>query len=372
MRVRQIDTHNAHDVRRFVRFPFALYRGSPYWVPPLLADARQILDEDHHPYYQHSAAAFFLAERDGEVVGRIAAMDNRPYNAHYRSKVASFGYLETINDEAVARALFDACAAWAAARGLTEMYGARELLGVDTSGILVEGFDQLPALGVPYNPPYYDSLVRAAGFEKVVDALGGYISGDAALPERFERIAAWVRRRAGLHIKSFAPGEDLRPWVPHVTRIFDVAFAHNRDWYPLSPAEMEHIAARMITLVDPRLSKLVMKDDQVVGFALLTPNFGRGLQRARGHLWPLGWWHIQRDRRRTRRLDGSGVGLLPAYQGVGADALLFSELAKTIKHYGYQHIDLVHVGEDNFRSRSDQEAVGVRWYKRHRIYRREI
>ncbi|MBN1399278.1 MAG: hypothetical protein JXA74_00480 [Anaerolineae bacterium] len=372
MQLRQVDTENRQDVARFVRLPFRLYRESRCWVPPLLSEARLLLDKRRHPYYRHSEAAFFTVEDGRETLGRLAVMDNRHYNEHLGLKHAFFGYLDLVNDWNVANRLFEGACAWARGRGLEELRGPRELLGADAGGILVEGFDQLPAMGVPYNWDYYDGLIQAAGFEKDQDCLGGYYNGAQMLPERMHRIAERARRRGNFWIKTFQPSEDLAPWVAQVSRIYMQAFASNYGFYPLTDEELALIGGRLLAIVDPRLVKLVMIGDEVVGFVLAYPNVGRGLQRARGHLWPFGWWHILRDRRRTRYLDVNGVGLLPAYQGVGANALLYSELSKTIKQFGYEHIDVVHVGEENLRSRADQEAIGVTWYKRHRTYRRAL
>jgi GNAT superfamily N-acetyltransferase len=372
VQLRQIDTDSRQDVARFVRLPFRLYRGSPYWVPPLLSEAKLLLDKRRHPYYLHSQAAFFTVEDGREVLGRLAVMDNRHYNEHLGLKQAFFGCLELVDDQDVAHRLFEGACEWAQSRGLEELRGPKELIGTDAAGILVEGFDQLPAMGVPYNWPYYDRLIKTLGFEKDQDCLGGYYNGAQMLPERMHRIAERVKARGNFWIKTFRPGEDLAPWVAHVSRIYMQAFASNYDFYPLTDEELAFIGKRLLAIVDPRLVKLVMVGDEVAGFVLAYPNFGRGLQRARGHLWPLGWWHLLRDRRRTKHLDVNGVGLLPAYQGVGANVLLYSELAKTIKAFGYEHIDVVHVGEDNSRSRSDQEAIGVTWHKRHRTYRRVL
>jgi GNAT superfamily N-acetyltransferase len=372
MRVREINLANRRDVERFVRLPFDLYRGNRFWVPPLLSEARALLDPARHPFYQHSQAVWFLAENGSRVLGRIGATDPQRYNAFQGTHSARFGYFECVDDPTVATALVAAARDWASARGLTEMEGPHEQLGSDPGGVLVEGFDRLPALGVPYNPPYYDALLQGAGLRPFQDILGGYYRGDQEIPERLIRIAEHARRRGGYEVLSFGPKEDLRPWVHKVAHVFNTAFSENLNFYPLTDGEIALMAERLLSILDPRLVKLATHQGEVVGFALAYPNFGEGLQKARGRLWPLGWWHILRARKRTRRLDGNGVGVVPAHQGRGVNVLLYVELGRAIKARGYEHIEVVHVGVENVRSMADQEAAGAAWVKRHRLYRCEL
>ncbi|MBC7237839.1 MAG: GNAT family N-acetyltransferase, partial [Chloroflexi bacterium] len=357
-------------VRAFVHLPYIVYRDNPYWVPPLLAEEKKLLDPRlGHPFYRHSAAAFFLAEDEGEVRGRIGVMENRRYNEHLGQRSAFFGYLEAVNDLAVSRTLFDAAFQWARDRGLERMEGPRTLLDTNAAGLLVEGFDLLPAMGIPYNPPYYETLVRDAGLAKHRDNLSGYISGEGILPERIARLAERLRRRSGLTVISPGKGSDLRAWVQRVARVYIQAFATHDDFVPPTEEEIELFAGQILSIADPRLVKIALKEDQPVGFVLSYPNINEGLQRARGRLWPLGWYYILRARRATKRLDINGLGVLPEYRGLGANVLMYSELAKTIKALGYTHLELVQVQEDNFRSLHDQEALGATWYKRHRMFR---
>ncbi len=368
----EVDPQNPQHVRWFLHLPFALYRDHPYWVPPLLSEARAILDPAHHPFYQHSDASFFLALEGKKCKGRLGVMENRNYNRHLGRKEAFWGYFECVPEQRVAQALFAAAFDWARKRGLEAISGPRDLLGANASGILVEGFDRLPALGVPYNPPYYQELILAAGFEKERDHLSGYLPGDYVLPERFYRIADRVRRRGKLRVKRFQPRERLSEWVPRVAQAYMTAFAENEGFYPLTEAEVALFARTILSVVDRRLIKLVIAGDDVVGFLLAYRNIGCGLRHARGRLLPLGWYHLWRAHRTSRLLDINGLGVLPEYWGRGANVLLYTELAETVRAFGFESADIVFVGEDNVASRSDMEAIGVTWHKRHRSYSRRL
>lgn len=372
MRIREVDTDSKRDVRRWVTFPLALYRGCEQWVPPLLADEVNGFHRHQHPFFEHSTAALYLAERGGEPVGRIAVMDNRNANRYRGTNTAFFGYFDAVDDVEVSRALFGAAFAWARARGLDCIIGTRGLIGSDASGVLVEGFEHRAALGVPYNYAYYDALIVDAGFEVDTEHLSGYLPGDYQLPERLGRIAEAVRERRGFWIKSFSSKDEMRAWVSRVAAVHREAFVSTHTFYPPTEAEMEAIAETIIGVAEPGLIKLVMKGEDVVGFILAYRDFSAGLQRAHGRLWPLGWIHILRDRRRSKWVNVNGVGLLPDLRNLGGNAVLYTELDRSIKSLGFEHVDVVLVDVHNKSSRSDMEAIGVQWYKRHRSYARVL
>lgn len=371
MQIRKL-THHPHDVRQFVRFPFQLYHDCLHWVPPLLSDARESLDLRKHPFYEHSEADFFLAEERGQTLGRIAVMGNRRYNGFSGHKDAFFGFFDAVDDVEVSRALFSAAFEWARARGLEAIVGPRGLIGADAGGVLVEGFEHRPALGVPYNYPYYDALVRDVGFVKDTDHLSGYFSGDHAVPERFYRLAERVMARRGYWVKSFESKDEMRRWVPRVREVHRRAFEGSHTFYPPTEAEMKAIANTIIDVTVPGLVKLVMQGDELIGFMFAYPDFSAGLQRAKGRLWPWGWTHIARERRRTEWVNCNGVGVLPEHQGLGPGIVLYVEIDKAVKALGFKHVDVVMVDEKNVRSYSIMETMGIQWYKRHRSYFRAL
>jgi len=372
MSVRKIDTSRPRDVRQFINVPFELYRDCAQWVPPLVSDMKLALNRDKYPFYRHSSADFFIAEEGNRTVGRIAVLDNRRYNACHESKTAFFYYFETVEELRVARLLFEAASDWAHSRGLNVIVGPRGLLRSDGHGLLVEGFEHRPAMGVPYNLPYYATYLEALGFEKEIDFMSAHLEADFDLPQRFYDVADRVKERRGFWVKSFTSKRQLRRWVPEVQRVNNEAFSDVWGYYPIDEAEADAIADRFLAAADPRLIKLVMKGDEVAGFVIGYPDISAGIQRANGRFWPFGWLHLLIEFRRTDWINFNGAGILPKFQGAGASAVLYTELAKTVLDFDFQHADLVQVAENNVESKGEVNAIGAEWYKRHRIYRRSL
>jgi len=370
MQIRLLDPANSLDQKIFFGFPFNLYRSVPQWVPPMASERASLFGG--HPFYEHSIAAFFIAENRGEALGRIAVLHNRNHNTFRKCKTAFFAFFECVEDEAVSQGLFAAACDWARQRGLDEIIGPRGLMGSDGGGILVEGFEHRAALNENYNPPYYDELVLRAGFVKDRDHLSGYLPGDYILPERFYHIAERVKKTRGFSVMAFRTADEVRRWVSKVAAVHRQAFVNNHEYFPPSEAEVKLLTESILMVADPRLLKLVLHHGEVVGFIIAYHDIAPALQKSRGNLFPLGWWHILQERKRAEWVNVNGIGLLPEFRGLGANTLLYTELQKTVREFYFKHIEIIQVDEFNFKSKSDMEAIGVQWYKRHRSYRRKL
>jgi hypothetical protein len=373
MQVHLVDSNHVRDVRRFIRFPFELYRTCPLWVPPLVLDMRLAFNQQKHPFYLHSAASFFYAQSGDETLGRIAVLDNHYYNQYQHCRMAFFAFFDAVDDPQVAQELFAAADDWARRRKLTEISGPRGLLASDPTGLLVDGFEHRPALGMAYNYAYYEKLVLQNGYEKFSDNFSGYLPGNHQLEPRLYQIAQRVRERRGFWIKSFTSKAEMVTWVPQAVDIINEAFStFGRDHYPVPREEVELASKTIVDVADPRLVKLVMKDQEIAGFIFSYHDISAALQKSKGRLFPLGWYYLLTEARRTKWVNINGLGLLPKYQGLGANAVLYTALADTLHPFGFEHADVVAVEETNFKSRSDMETLGVKWYKRHRYYTKQL
>ncbi|NIP43000.1 MAG: hypothetical protein GWN61_12880, partial [candidate division Zixibacteria bacterium] len=210
LHISRIDITNKNELKKFIEFPFQLYKNSPYWVPPLITDAYNTFNPEVHPFFQHSTAELFIAEDNGSTVGRIAVMENRRFNEYSGENTAFFGFFDVVDNEEAVEVLFDAAINWSRSHKLNRIIGPRGMIGSDSSGVLVEGFNNRAAMGVPFNYPYYDDLIQSAGFKKHTDHLSGYLPGDHILPEKLFRIADRIKERRGFWVKTFTSKDEMR------------------------------------------------------------------------------------------------------------------------------------------------------------------
>jgi hypothetical protein len=372
MKIRRVDVRNSRDVRRFIDFPFRLYARDGHWSPPLRSGVRRSMNPRSHPFYAHSAAAFFLAEGDGRTLARVAVLDNSRYNGHTGRNAAFFTYFDAVDDIGAARGVLDAAAAWAAERGRTILLGPKGFVRSDAPGLLVEGFEYEAALAMPYNFDYYPRLLESAGFVKEVDYLSGYLTKGYELPDRLVRLVGAIKERYGFQARALRSKRELRRWIPAFQKINNEAFTRVWGYYPIDEAEARMVARQLLTIADPKLLKIVTKGEDIAGFLFIFPDVSAALRKTKGRLFPLGWLTILRGLRTTTRMSGNGVGLLPQYQGKGASALLYAEIAATLTSAGATHCDVAQALESNVKSLGDMNMLGVVWHKRHRVYRRTI
>lgn len=369
MHIQRLDPTDRRHVRRYIELPFRLYADNPLWVPPFVGEVAAQLNPRRHPFYEHSQAAFFLAMEGGEAVGRIAVLDHARYNEYHGQRTAFFYHFEAVNDRAVSRALFAAAADWARGRGLDRLWGPKGFMAGDGQGILVEGFEHRPAMGIPYHFPYIAELVEDAGLVKQLDFISCYLDRQIGLPERFLEVAARVKQRRGLRTVTFRTKAELRAMAPRVMAVYNDSFKEVQGYVPVTEAEAKVITERFISVADPTLLKLLMHEDEIVGFVLIYPDLSAAIQRCKGRMWPTGWWHLLREFKRTEWLDFNGIGIEERYRGIGGNALLYAEMYDTlIGRLQYQYGDLAQVQETNMRMVQELGSLGVRPYKRHRLY----
>jgi GNAT superfamily N-acetyltransferase len=374
LKIRKVDTDSKQQVNHFVKIPFRLYKDNPNWVPPLLIDARMYLKREKHPYFQHSTGDFFIAERDGRDVGRIGAFENRRYNQYHDSKQCHFYFFDCEDDQEIADALFNRVFQWASDHGLDTVIGPKGLGPLDGYGLLVEGYEYHQMMTMMnYNYPYYPRFVENLGFEKVVDFVSCYLNADIFhLPERVHRISERVQKRGTLTVQKFTKKSELRSWADRIGEAYNNAFVNNWEYYPLTDNEIKFVLDNLMMVADPRLIKVITHEEDVVGFLFGFPDLSRALQRARGRLLPFGIFDLLLEMRRTNWIALNGMGILPEFQGRGGNALMYSEMEKTVRDYNFQHADLTQVAESAVQMRKDLENVGGKAYKNHRIYRKHL
>jgi GNAT superfamily N-acetyltransferase len=373
--LQKIDTTSKAQVRRFVALPFRLYKNDPQWVPALRIDVEAQLDKSKYPFYEHSDADFFLAVRDGEVVGRIGAIENRPFNKYHGTHKGQFYFYESVDDQEVANLLFEALFDWARRRGLDTVIGPKSVSVMDGYGLLIDGFQYRQMMtSMNHNPPYYVSQVEALGFTKEVDFVSCYAEAQAfKFPETIHRIAERVERRGTLRVQRFNNMRELKAWVPRIGYAYNKTFIHNWEYYPLTEREVAFILSTLQTVADPKLIKIIVHGDDVVGFLFAFPDLGLAMRRSQGRLFPFGLADIMLEMRRTDWVAVNAAGILPEFQGLGGNALLYSEMERTVRQRNFVHAALYQVAETAVDMRRDllQNLGGVAT-KNHRVFTRKI
>jgi hypothetical protein len=375
VRIEKIDTENKSQVKRFVGFYYELYKDCPQWVPPLFMDSYLPLNRKKHPFFEFSEADFFVAVREGNVVGRICAAVNKPFNNYHKTRKAQFYFFDCLDDFEVARALFEAVFAWARERGLDSVVGPKGLSPFDGYGIQVEGQEQRQMMTMMnYNYSYYQKLVEDLGFEKEVDFVSCYLPADAfQIPERVERIAQWAMKRGNLWVKHFQSKKELVSWAQRIGETYNRTFINNWEYYPFSQGDIDYAVQNVFMVADHRLIKLIMHGEDIVGFLFAFPDVSAAIQRAKGRLFPFGIVDILLEMKRTKTVSGNGMGVLPEFQGTGGNALLYYEMGRTMLDFKqFEFVEMTQVAETTKQMRADLKNLNGVEYKNHRVYRKVI
>jgi hypothetical protein len=373
--IEKIDTENKAQVKRFVKLPYRLYKDCPQWVPLLDVDAYAYLNRKKHPFHEHSDVDFFLAVRDGQDVGRIATIENKPFNQYHNTKKANFYFFDCENDQEATDALFEAAFEWARKRGLDTMVGPKGMGPLDGYGVLVLGHEHRNTMTMlNYNHAYYQALIEAQGFEKEVDFVSCYLPADNfRIPERVERIAQRVMERGHLEVKRFKNKKELLAWASRIGKAYNGAFVNNWEYYPLSQREIDFVVDNIMMVADHRLIKIIVHGEDVVGFLFAFPDVSAALQRAKGKLNPLSLVDLLLDMKRTHGVSVNGMGILPEFQGHGGNAILYVEMGHTLLDVGqFQHVEMTQVAETTEQMRADLKNLNGVEYKNHRVYRKSI
>ncbi len=373
--IEKIETANKSQVKRFVQLPHRLYRNCPQWVPPLDIDAYAQLDPKKHPFYEHSDVEFFLAVREGRDVGRIAAIENKPFNNYHGTREADFYFFECENDPEASSALFKTVFDWAKSRGLNRVIGPKGMGPLDGYGTLVFGYEHRQTMSMlNYNFPYYVQLIEAQGFEKEVDFVSCYLPADQfQIPERVERIARRALERGGLQVKKFKDKKELVAWSPRIGEAYNKAFVRNWEYYPFTPREIKFVVDNIMTIADHRLIKIILHGEEVVGFLFAFHDVSAALQRAKGKLLPFGLPDLLLDLRRTHTVSVNGMGILPEFQGHGGNAILYAEMGETLLNFKqFTHIEMTQVAETTEQMRADLKNLNGIEYKNNRVYHKNL
>jgi hypothetical protein len=330
------------DLNAFIKLPFRIHRDHPRWVPPLIFDRKSFLNRKKNPFFDHAEAEFFLAERDGRVVGRITAHIDKRWDEYQGGNDGMFGFIEMEDDPAIARALIDAARRWLAERGRERMIGPMDFTTNDECGLLVEGYEDDPIILQPWHPPYYKERLEELGLTKAMDMrMWNLWLGELAAGNEFHPMieaAAKESEKAGVVVRGMRKS-DLEAEIGRFMEVYNEAWGPNWGFVPVTEEEVAFQAKNLKPILSEDWAMIAERGDEVVGAALTLPDFNQVLKKMNGRLLPLGWWHFLTGRRKIDRVRVFALGVKNEYQHLGVAAALFvrhRETAERVPQKGGQ------------------------------------
>ena len=373
--IKKVETRS--ELKQFVQFYYDLYRGNNCAVPFLYSEEMVTLRSDKNPSFECCEAQYFLAFKDGKVVGRVAAIINRRANERWNCHQVRFGWFDFIDDLKVSTALLKAVEDWGREKGMSEMAGPLGFIDTDREGMLVEGFDQLSTMYINYNYPYYPQhMERIGGFKKDNDYLEMKVKVPEKVPDKFAKLTEMVRKRYGLRVHKFTRHELIEEGYGH--RVFHLLNATYKDLYgfsELSEKQVDKLVNNYIKIADLNLVTAIMDGDKMVGFGITFPSFSRAMQKTRdGRFLPFGWWHMLKILKwhKTPIVDLLLIGVLPEYRSKGANALIFDDLIRQFQAYGFEWAETGPQMETNEGVLSQWQYLEATNHRRHRCYRKML
>jgi hypothetical protein len=365
------------DRMRFIKLPWKVYAGNPYWVPPLLFERRKFFDPARNPFYRHADVQLFVARRGRVDVGTIAAFVNHAYNTFQGERVGFFGFFEVLPDDEAAAALLATAEEWVRRRAMAAIRGPINFTTDNESGLLLDAFDEPPVLMTVYNPPRYRDYIEAAGYVRALDwyaytvdrdALGGSVEN---LPPKLVRGAEIARRRSHATFRKVRMREFDRELV-NVREVYNRAWERNPTFVPMDEAEIDYLAAGLKSFLDPDLVWVAEAGGRMVGVSITLPDMNQALLKMNGRLLPFGWRHLVFGRAKIDTARFFAMGIVPEFRQRGIDAVFYYETFREAVRKGYVRAELSLIAEANQAIRRPIESLGARIAKTYRVYEKAL
>jgi len=357
---------NAKTFKDFINFPYLLYKDNAYWIPPIKSDEKKLWTR--HPALKFVDLKKWVVYWKGRPVGRIAAAINHKYNEKTGQKYGRIVGLETYNDEKGFRLLMDTATNWLKEKGMQKVHGPLGFTNLDTQGMLVEGFEEIPSIASVYHLPYYKTLMKKYGFEKENDWIEFHLKLTDASVNKGERGAKLLKRRFGFEVFSPKNKQELKLYADTAFNILNKAFAHLPYVIELDDELKNYYKKKYFNVLDPKYTFFVKDKDQIVGFLIAIPSLSEGMKKANGKLWPFGWYHIMQSFKHPKNIDTLLTGVIPEYDSKGVAVLLFDALHKEMKANQVEDIETTGVFEDNHSVISNWKNYDHIQHKRRRTW----
>ncbi len=361
------------DLKKFVQLPFDIYKGNDYWVPPIKDDELKSLSPASNPAFKYNTVKFWLAEKEGKVVGRIAAIISPAANEKYNEKMCRLSRLEFYDDAEVAKLLIKTVEDFALSQGMEGVHGPLGFSNLDHQAVLVEGFDQLPSIASEYHLPYYHKHLEALGYTKEIDWVEFRLKVLKEIPEKAVKLNELIKKRYNLSIKSFKDKAELKKVALEVFHLLNTAFDELFSFVPMPDDVLNFYIDKYIEVLNPKFVKVVEdKDGKIIGFIVSLPSLSEAMQKAKGKLFPLGFTYITKALKHPKVADLLLTGIHPDWQAQGVSALLITELQQIMIDHGVEWVETTGMIETNEKAINHWKNYDHIQHKRKRCYRKML
>lgn len=373
--IRKVSTKK--ELRDFVQLPYKLYAGNSCYVPDLESDIYNVFNPSQNSGLEFTDIMPFMAyDAQGNAVGRIVGIINHRANQKWNTRNVRFGLIEFVDDRKVSAALLSAVETWGKEHGMDQIQGPMGIFDFDKEGMLVEDFDQLSSMITIYNPPYYPVHLEALGYEKDVDWIQVCIEIPKEIPEKYARVARLSKEMFGLTVRKLTHTDIYkRGYGRKVFELLNQAYAPLFGYTELSDRQIDEYVNRYLPLIDKRLIPVVENDkEEIVGVAITMGSLSHALQKAKGRLFPFGWYHLLKALKwkREEKVDMLLIAVRPDYQGLGVNALFFDDLIPIYNRYHFRYAETGPQLEDNVKELSQWGPLHPAYTKRRRCYKKKL
>lgn len=365
---------NKAELKKFIRFNYEFYKDNPYSVPDLYDDMLNTFSPQKNAAFEFCEADYFLAMRDGKIVGRVAAIINHRANETWNKKVVRFGWIDFVDDLDVSRALIDTVKQWGRERGMNEIEGPLGFTDMDAEGMLIDGFDQLSTMATIYNYPYYPEHMNLLGLERSADWVEMKVYIPYAIPEKHKRISAIIAQKYKLHIRKITSRKEIKETgIAHdIFRLINKAYTPLFNYSQMTERQIDQYVNMYVPVLDLRMVSIVENEqNEIVAVGISMASLSEALQKAKGKLLPFGWFHLLKALKwkRPKMLDLLLVAVRPDYQGKGVNALLFTDLIPVYQELGFEYAETNPELEMNDKVQNQWQYFKTEQHKRRRCFK---
>ena len=364
---------NSSDLELFIKFPMELYKGNPYYVPPLINEEKSIWMKEENPALQYSEAAQFLAYKGENIVGRIAVMINHKEEKELGIRKVRFGWLDFIDDIEVSKSLINTAIEYAKSKGISKIEGPMGFTNLDKAGMLTKGFDKLATMIGIYNFDYYPKHMEQLGLVKEKEWVEFEINFPDTLPDKVEKFSRLIAEKYELELVKFKAKKDILPLVDSMFKLLDDTYKNLSTYTPITEEQIKHYKEKYFKFIDKDYIVCIKdKSGSLISFAITMPSYSKALQKAKGRLFPFGWWHLLNAGKKNDRANFYLIGIHPQYQKRGVTAIIFKEIYETFKKKGVKFLETNPELEENASIQALWQDYNPINHKRRRTYSLEI